>query len=132
MDAPSSPKPSCRPKVWLPDGAISGTEEALGLSSTGPATAISMDLYRDLLAAKFDALIRGDPKAAHIAMEASVEIAQDFYSIAQQYSVRDWGIQLVMCDQLQRYLQPLTGTGRIVTRRRKQSFAEIIDLLDAI
>lgn len=112
--------------VWVPDGALPGTEQALSVEYSGEN--MTPSLHRDLLVAKLDALIRADPKEARRVLEMSQEHAPNFWTIPKFYAPKDWAVQIVYCDRLMPFLGSLTGTGELA-KWRPQSLREILGAL---
>lgn len=113
-------------KVWLPGGALPGTE--LALSVPDPGQPMTPGLYREMLAAKLDGLIQSDPKAARQAMEMSQEQAPELWAIAEQYPPSQWASALLRSDKMAGLLAPLTWRGRLAPAQ-PQSLREVLELL---
>lgn len=98
--------------VWVPGGLPENQARALSVPAPGQKP-MTKDLYRHLLVQKLDQLIQADPEEAREAMKMSVEQAPEFYSIAQNFPVMDWAIQMVEGDTLMPLLAQVTAKGTL-------------------
>jgi len=113
-------------KAWLPSGLP--LEVARTLSVIEPGLPMTPSLYRELLTARLDELIKADPKAARRALEMSQEQAPELWAIAEQYPISQWASALVRSDQMNALISQMRWTGMKLPAE-PPNLLEILELL---
>jgi hypothetical protein len=89
-------------KVWRPHG----TQEAWSVSWNGPPV-MSKSQYERLLQYRLEELIEANPKTAYNLLTDSPESSPNLYEIAIHGNKEHWAIQIVLCDQMQMFLNQI-------------------------
>jgi hypothetical protein len=116
-------------KVWMPAGNLTETQR-LVLSVPASSKPEPDSLYRELLAAKLQALVDADPEAARRHLEMSQDHAPELWAIAEEASPSEWGQRLASSEGMARILNKadLSKPGSLTQAEP----LELTDLLEMI
>ncbi len=117
-------------KVWRPSGIPQNLEEALSVPAT-PDGQMSPDVYRQLLMAKLESLIRVNVRDAQAAMQMSQESAPELWSIAAMYPSNQWAAAIVNSDGMSRHLRSMRMEGVLMDPPHPpMTFREVLEALE--
>lgn len=116
-------------KLWLPagPGLTLGQRWALAVPATGEQP-MTEEQHRLRLESKLRQLIEADEEQARAALEMSQDEAPELWTLAQEWTAKDWPTLLLNSDSLQSLLNrvdySLPGSLR---EPREQSLLEILE-----
>lgn len=118
--------------VWVPASNDLSLGQALALSVPAPARP-PRDEYNDLLAEKLQVLVDSDRLEAQRALEMSQEQCPEWWLIAEDVPVEQWGRALMSSESMQsRYsLIDWAQPGMVEASPEPQSLREILELMAA-